>query len=123
MIIMKKINYPKLITSIIICQLAGAIGSIFTSSSITSWYTTLEKPFFNPPNWIFGPVWTLLYTLMGISAGLIWRSEAVQSLKNKALGIFAAQLVVNGLWSILFFGLESPLMAFIDIILLLGLIA
>jgi len=67
-----KINFASLISAIIICQLAGVIGSIFTIQSIPTWYATLTKPSFSPPNWLFGPVWIILYTLIGISAYLIW---------------------------------------------------
>jgi tryptophan-rich sensory protein len=112
---MSKIDYFRLISSIIICQLAGIIGSIFTVSSVSSWYATLNKPFFNPPSWVFGPVWTLLYLLMGISLYLIWNNK---KRTKKALLIFGIQLILNSLWSILFFGLQSPLLAFIEIIFL-----
>lgn len=112
----------KLAITITICLLVGFLSGIFTADSISGWYSTIQKPPFNPPNWIFGPVWTLLYTLMGIAAGLVWKSNISKEIKNKALYIFGAQLLVNGLWSIFFFGLQNPLLALIDIILLLGLI-
>lgn len=94
-------NWQKLILSILICQLAGIIGSIFSFSAIPSWYAFLNKPPFNPPNWVFGPVWTVLYTLMGFSAYLIFNKD------KKPLKIFAVQLVLNAVWSIVFFGLHS----------------
>ena len=107
----------KLIASIIICQLAGIIGAIFTTPSISGWYTNLNKPFFNPPSWLFGPVWTLLYLLMGISLFFVWNQK--KGVKTKtALIIFAIQLGLNALWSIIFFGLHSPLVAFLEIIVL-----
>ncbi|MFP4424800.1 MAG: TspO/MBR family protein [Candidatus Woesearchaeota archaeon] len=112
-----KIDYLKLIASIIICQLAGIIGSVFTISSVSTWYVTLNKPFFNPPGWIFGPVWTILYLLMGISLYLVWTNK---DRTRKALAIFATQLVLNSLWSILFFGLQSPFLAAMEIIVLWG---
>jgi translocator protein len=112
------INYIKLAVSIIICQLAGFVGSFFTVSSISSWYSTLNKPFFNPPNLIFGPVWITLYFLMGISIYLIWNKGIKTKLSKIALSVFVIQLVLNSLWTILFFGLKSPLIAFIEIILL-----
>ena len=105
-------NWQKLIISILICQLAGGIGSVFTFSAIPNWYDFLNKPQFNPPNWIFGPVWTILYTLMGISAYLIFNKD------KKALMIFAVQLVLNAFWSIIFFGFHSILGGLIFIILL-----
>lgn len=115
---MVKINYWKLAISIVVCQLAGFIGSFFTVSSVSTWYLTLNKPFFNPPSWLFGPVWISLYFLMGISLYLIW-DEGIKSKQSKgALYIFGAQLILNSLWSILFFGLKSPLFAFIEIIIL-----
>ena len=110
-------KWLKLIFAILISQLAGIIGSLFTITSTKSWYTTIIKPSFNPPNWIFGPVWTLLYLLMGISLYLILTTKKS---KNRKIGLylFFTQLVLNTLWSILFFGLQSPLFAFIEIIIL-----
>lgn len=102
----------KFILSILLCEGAGLIGSIFTFSSVTSWYPALVKPFFNPPSWVFGPVWTTLYLLMGISLYLVWGT------KKKNLNWFWAQLVLNALWSIVFFGLKSPGLGFAVIILL-----
>ena len=116
---MKQINYFKLIFSIIICQLAGIIGSFFTASSISSWYLTLEKPFFNPPNWIFGPVWVILYFLMAISLYIVWNKGIKTKQSKLAISFFAIQLVLNSLWSIIFFGLKSPFFAFICILFLL----
>ena len=110
-----KIDYVKLISSVLICQSAGIIGSFFTVSSVSTWYVTLHKPFFNPPAWVFGPVWITLYLLMGISLYLIWNSKK----KSKpAMVFFSVQLVLNSLWSILFFGLQNPLFAGIEIIIL-----
>lgn len=111
---MKKIW--KLIISILIPFVASAIGSLFTANSISNWYVDLIKPSFNPPNWIFGPVWTMLYLLMGIALYLIWVKK---SKNNKPAFIaFGVQLFLNAMWSILFFGLKSPLYAFIEIIVL-----
>jgi translocator protein len=115
---MVKINYFKLVFSIVICQLAGFIGSFFTVSSVSTWYLTLNKPFFNPPGWLFGPVWIILYFLMGISLYIVW-NKGIKSSKSKiALSVFGLQLILNSLWSILFFGLKSPLLAFVEIIIL-----
>ncbi|MFH1770132.1 MAG: TspO/MBR family protein [archaeon] len=113
---MTKINYFKLIASIIITQLAGFIGSFFTVSSVSTWYLTLNKPFFNPPSWLFGPVWITLYLLMGISLYIVWNNKTNTS--KKALTFFGIQLVLNTLWSILFFGLKNPFIAFIEIMIL-----
>lgn len=115
-------NKFKLPVSIALCLLIGFLSGISTSDNISGWYSTLQKPSFNPPNWIFGPVWTFLYILMGIAAGNVWKSESPQNQKKRALFIFGIQLAVNGLWSILFFGMPNPLIACIDIIVLLILI-
>ena len=104
--------------SVLVCQATGAVGSLFTSPSIPTWYASLQKPNFNPPNWIFAPVWTILFLLMGVSLYLIW-SKGLRDKKVKtAFFIFAIQLILNMLWSFLFFGLQSPLYAFIEIIIL-----
>lgn len=112
-------NIPKLIASIALCWTVAIIGSIITLPAIDTWYPTLTKPFFNPPNWIFGPVWTILFLLMGISFYLIWTRSPEKNAAKKAMTFFLMQLVLNFLWSLFFFGLHSPLLAFIDIILLL----
>lgn len=104
--------------SIAISLSAGAVGSIFTFSAIPTWYAQLHKPFFTPPNWIFGPVWTILYILMGISLFLIWK-EKTSIERNRAMKLFFLQLILNIFWSIIFFGIKSPKYAFIEIILLL----
>ncbi|MBN1940756.1 MAG: tryptophan-rich sensory protein [Candidatus Diapherotrites archaeon] len=115
---MAKTDFLKLAVSIVICLCAGFIGSFFTSPNIPTWYASINKPFFNPPNWIFAPVWTILFILMGISLYLVW-SKGLQAKGVKiAIAIFAAQLVLNTLWSILFFGLQNPFFAFIEIIVL-----
>ena len=120
---MKTQKVFQLIMAILICQLAGVIGSIFTYSSIPLWYAGLTKPAFNPPNWIFGPVWISLYTLMGVSAFIIFDKAKDLKEGKLALKVFASQLVLNSLWSIIFFGLRAPMLAFFEIILLLALIA
>lgn len=114
-------NFFRLIISVIICQSAGIIGSFFTVSSLGGWYQTINKPSFNPPGYIFGPVWIALYLLMGISLYLVWSKKGTADIKIPLI-IFFAQLFFNTIWSILFFGLESPVLALIDIIILLILI-
>ncbi len=111
-------NILKLIISIVICLAAGAIGSIFTADAIPGWYATLNKPSFNPPNWLFGPVWTALYIMMGISLFLIWKEGTGNTLVRPALTIFIAQLILNLLWSIVFFGMQSISGGLVIIILL-----
>jgi len=98
-----------LIASIIICQLAGVVGSIFTTPAIPTWYAGLNRPSLTPPNWLFAPVWTFLFLLMGISLFLVWRKSQPTARRRLALSIFAIQLVLNVLWSLVFFGLRSPL--------------
>ena len=99
-------------------MIIGGISGSFTSASINTWYVTLNKPWFNPPNWIFAPVWTLLYLMMGIAFYIIWKSEAVNAVKQTAVILFSAQLLVNFLWSLIFFYLKHPGLAMLDIILM-----
>ncbi|OIO19176.1 MAG: TspO protein [Candidatus Magasanikbacteria bacterium CG1_02_32_51] len=115
-----KIDFKKLIISVVVCQLAGVVGSVFTFSSISNWYVYLNKPSFNPPNWIFGPVWTVLFLLMGISLYIIWNNKAIlqKNKKREAINIFVFQLFLNVLWTLLFFGLKSPALAFFEITVL-----
>jgi tryptophan-rich sensory protein len=108
----------KIFISIVLCQMAGFVGSIFTTSSVNTWYPTLNKPFFNPPSWLFAPVWTLLFALMGVSLYLVWEKGILKKNVRKAVFIFFIQLILNVFWSILFFGLQSPFYAFIEIIIL-----
>lgn len=107
-------NYLKLIISLALPQLVGGLGAFFTITSIESWYSTLVKPSWNPPNWLFGPTWTLLYLLMGIACYLIWKSNHPQ--KKPMLKLYAIQLILNGLWSPAFFGMESPLFGLLVIV-------
>lgn len=111
-------NTLKLIIAVVVSELAGIVGSIFTVSAIPTWYTTLVKPALNPPSWIFGPVWTTLYALMGIAAFLVWKKGWDRKDVRNALTVFGLQLVLNTIWSIIFFGLHSPFFAFVDIVLL-----
>jgi translocator protein len=107
---------------IILCQGAGIIGSVFTMPKIASWYLGLQKPWFNPPNWVFGPVWTTLFALMGISLYLLWKKKADKRFST-AMYIFGAQFFVNIFWNFLFFGLESPLLGLASIIVMWAMIA
>lgn len=108
-----------MITSLAITFTAAAIGSIATTSSVNTWYTTLNKPDLNPPNWLFGPVWTILFFLMGISLYLI-RTTTIseKGTKQITLTFFYLQLFLNLIWSIFFFGLQNPKLALIEIGLL-----
>ena len=114
---MKSTDRLKLAASLIVCQLAGLLGSLFPTPAIPTWYATLKKPSFTPPNWIFSPVWISLFLLMGISLFLVWRRTDHPKFKI-AFFFFFVQLIFNVLWSIAFFGLKSPLLGLIDIILL-----
>lgn len=115
--VMPKIkNWPLLVLAILLCEGVGILGSFFTVSAIPTWYATLTKPSISPPNFIFGPVWTMLYALMGISLYLVWTSN-VKS-KQQALKYFFVQLGLNAMWSIIFFGLKKPGLAFFEIIAL-----
>lgn len=115
---MQHVKFFKLFASIIICLSAGAIGSVFTSSSVGSWYRTLNKPPFSPPSWIFAPVWTLLYLLIGLSLFFVWVDKKSEQGEKTAFFMFSIQLFLNILWSLLFFKLKNPFLAFIEIILL-----
>lgn len=108
----------KLIVSILICQFAGFIGSLFTPPAIPKWYTFLIKPPFTPPNWVFAPVWTTLFVLMGVSVYLVWSKGLSDKKVKTSLFIFGIQLVLNALWSLLFFGWRCPVCGFVEIIIL-----
>lgn len=101
--------------SILLCQGAGFVGSLFTRPAIPTWYVNLKKPPFTPPDWLFSPVWIMLFSLMGISLFLIWRRGLAERKVRESLVVFGLQMIFNILWSILFFGLRSPLAGLIDI--------
>jgi tryptophan-rich sensory protein len=112
-------KYLKIIYCVAICLAVGYLSSNVTQSSIKTWYPTIEKPIFNPPSWVFAPVWTMLYIMMGIAAGMVWNKlESNKELVKKGLLFFTVQLLLNALWSYLFFGLNNILLAFLEIILL-----
>jgi len=106
-----KNKYVKIIISVIICLLAGGLGAVATQTSVHTWYTTIEKPFFNPPNWVFAPVWTTLFVLMGIAAALVWHKGFHHKWVKTALYHFGFQLILNVAWSMLFFGLQQIFLA------------
>lgn len=114
---MKRSDWIPLIGFIVLSQLAGVIGSFFTISSVSTWYNTLVRPPLNPPGWVFGPVWTTLYILMGLAAFLVWRRGA-GTRKRRALIVFGLQLSLNALWSVVFFGMHWPLGALVVIVAL-----
>jgi translocator protein len=115
----RKNSLVKLGISILIVLTIGFLGSFFTSSSVNEWYPTINKPSFNPPNWLFGPVWTILYIMIGISIYLVWTTKDKEELKKKTYFAFGTQLVLNFLWSFLFFGNRMILGALICIFALL----
>lgn len=112
-------DLPKLAISIVGCELVGIIGSVFTASAIPTWYANLNKPFFSPPNWLFGPVWTILYLLMGVAFFLIWKRGWKSKKNRQARNLFLIQLGLNFIWTPIFFGIKSPLIALVIIMLLL----
>ena len=112
-------KYLKILIFVVICLAVGYLSGIVTKSSVETWFPTLKKPSFNPPNWAFPVVWTTLYIFMGVAAGLIWdKIEIKKEEVQKALLFFFIQLALNALWSILFFGLKNPLLALVEIVLL-----
>ena len=111
-------SLARFVASILVCFLPGTIGSWFTYPAIAGWYAYVNKPFFNPPNWIFGPVWSLLYLLMGISLFLVWQSKGKKKVLQEAYKLFFLQLGLNTLWSLIFFGLKNPTFAFLEVLLL-----
>ncbi|MFH0840775.1 MAG: TspO/MBR family protein [bacterium] len=111
-------NYKRLIISLVLPQLAGVIGSVFTVSSISTWYATLEKPSFNPPSWLFGPVWILLYLLMGISIYLVWQKIKENKKVKAGMILFWIHLFFNAIWSIIFFGFQNIALAFVNIVII-----
>ena len=112
-------KYLKIIFFVALCLAVGFLASLVTLDSVLTWFPTQNKPFFNPPSWVFAPVWTLLYIAMGIAAGLVWNAQQLQPiLVKKALIFFVIQLILNAAWSYIFFGLHNPLLAFIEIIML-----
>jgi len=110
----------KFVASLVVCQLAGAVGSVFTIRAIPVWYMTLVKPVITPPNWVFGPAWTALYLLMGVSLFLLLHRGLHDANARAALALFSVQLGLNILWSVVFFGMRSPAGGAIEITILWG---
>ncbi len=115
-------NFWKLVICIVLCEAVGLISGLLSQAEMSSWFATLNKPDWNPPSYLFGPVWTFLYLLMAISLWLVWKSDAPENQKRNAQLIFALQLFLNFWWSILFFKLHSPLAALVDIVLMVVII-
>lgn len=109
----------KIAIMIALCLAVGFLSGYATRSGVDEWFRYVEKPFFNPPSWVFSPVWTILYIMMGTAAGIVWsKIEENRPLVRRALIFFGIKLALNGLWSILFFGLRNPLLALIEIVIL-----
>ena len=108
----------KLISSVSICLMTGLVGSALTMDSVNTWYAELSKPSFNPPDWAFGVVWPILYAMMGVAAFLIWRKGIGSRQVRVALGLFVLQLILNGIWTPIFFGLHMMGLALGEMILL-----
>lgn len=114
-------NLPKIVKILIavaLCFGLGTLSGVSTISAIQDWYVHLNKPFFTPPNWLFGPAWTILYILIGVAAGLVWHKGTDNPLVKSALGLFVAQFILNLAWSPIFFGMKQPLIALVVIVLL-----
>jgi len=117
----------KLVGCVMLCQLAGAIGSVFTTHALPVWYASLNKPWFTPPNWVFAPVWLVLYTLMGVALYLVWekyerakgkRGGEQKAIAKEGIAAFLVQLEFNVLWSIVFFGAKFPFAAFVIVVMM-----
>jgi benzodiazapine receptor len=106
-----------LVVSVVICFAAAGLGAAVTTPQIRGWYTTINKPSWNPPDWVFGPVWSTLYLMMAVSVWLIWRRGGLRAARTP-LTVFAVQLALNSLWSVLFFGMQHPGLAAIEIVIL-----
>ncbi|HEY1020075.1 MAG TPA: TspO/MBR family protein [Sediminibacterium sp.] len=112
---MANFNWVKLVLSVLFTVGIGSLGGIFTISEIPGWYAGLQKPSFNPPNWLFGPVWSMLYLLMGISFYLIWK-QPVSTVRNVGLTLFVIQFILNFFWSIIFFNQHLIAAAFLEMV-------
>lgn len=120
---MEKKSIVRLVVSVALPLAVGGVASFFTASSVSTWFKSLNKPFFNPPAWLFGPVWTTLYIMMGIAFFIIWDSKAKDIIKQRAMKIYFIQLFFNFTWSFVFFYAQQPGWAVVNIVLLWLLIA
>ena len=111
------------LVGVLVCEGVGLLAAWITQTSVTTWYPALTKPGFTPPNWLFGPVWTVLYAMMGVAAALVWQRRTEDTLSQSALVLFVVQLLLNGGWSFAFFGARSPGLGLIVIVALWGALA
>ena len=115
-------QFLPLAVSLVLAYSAALLGSLFTAGAIDTWYATLAKPELNPPSWLFGPVWTALYTLMAIAAWRVYKKKKTSRTVPKVLYVYLFHLAVNAFWSIAFFGLQNPMLALVVIVVLWALI-
>lgn len=113
----------QIIVGVLLCEGVGLLAAWATQTSVTTWYPTLTKPGFTPPDWLFGPVWTVLYAMMGVAAALVWQRRTEDTTSQSALVLFGVQLLLNGGWSFSFFGARSPGLGLIVIVVLWGALA
>lgn len=113
------VNWIALLASVVVCELAGIVPSLLTADQVATWYPTLAKPAFTPPSWLFGPVWTTLYLLMGVALYLVWRSDRGRA-RRAALAVFGVQLVLNAAWTMVFFGAQAILGGLVVVLALLA---
>jgi translocator protein len=114
---MKPVNIIKLVVSCAVPFLTGLMGEPFVTAEAGSiWYANLHKPFFNPPDWVFAPVWMTLYVMMGVSSFLIWRKDLEDKPVRVAMTWYIIQIILNAIWTPLFFGMQSPLLGLVDVI-------
>ncbi|WP_128477522.1 TspO/MBR family protein [Halorussus pelagicus] len=113
------VSWVALVASVLVCELAGIVPSLLTADEVATWYPTLAKPAFTPPSWLFGPVWTTLYLLMGVALYLVWRSDDGRP-RTVALALFGAQLVLNAAWTMVFFGAQAIFGGLVVILVLLA---
>ena len=116
---LKKRMFTRIGIAVVVCLLIGGLSGFATASSVQTWYPNLVKPAFTPPNYLFGPVWTVLYILMGVAAGMVWARGSHHSWVKTALYYFGLQLLLNGSWSLVFFGLKNPTIALVVIFALI----
>lgn len=120
----KRFLFIKIVIAAVVIQILGALPAFSSMGGLSGWYQTLNKPNFNPPNWLFGPVWSALFLLMGISVGIVWHKffniedSLLKTKAKRALSLFIIHMSLNMMWTILFFGLQLPTLALIDIVIL-----
>ena len=110
--------FPRIVIAVVITLCVSWLSGWATSDAIDTWYTGLNRPWFAPPNWIFGPVWTALYIMMGIGAGLVWNAGIEHLQVRRALWLYATQLILNAAWSLIFFGMQEMAWALAEMLLL-----